>query len=385
MKVEQIYKLTNQVLQETVGETVVLEQDLSNVVDVGKAVFGATEVDNYVKSLVNHIGKVIFVNRPYHGNAPSVLMDGWEFGSVLQKVKAELPEATVNESWNLEAGKSYDPNVFNPPTVSSKFYNSKTTFEIDMSFTEMQVKESFSSAEQLNGFLSMLTSNVEKSLSIRLDGLIRSTIASMIGDTIFDSFGTEPITGKTSTRVVNLLKLYQDEIDNSLTDPVVALRNPEFIRYAVMKIIQYKARLSNASRLFNMGGNVRFTSDDRLHLILLSDFKSAADVYLQSDTYHNEFTALPNAETIPFWQGTGTDYNFNSTSSIEVVTGSGHAVKASGILGVMFDREALGVSNLNRRVTTHYNPRAEFFNNFYKADGSYFTDGDENFVVFVAQ
>lgn len=385
MKVEQIYNLTNQVLKETVGESVILEQDLSNVVDVGKAVFGATAIDNYVKSLVNHIGKVIFVNRPYQGSAPSVLMDGWEFGSVLQKIKSELPEATVNESWNLEAGKSYDPNVFNPPKVSSKFYNSKVTFEIDMSFTERQVKESFSSAEQLNGFLSMITNDVEKALSIRLDGLIRSTIASMIGDTIYHDFGEEPLTGKTSARVVNLLKLYQDEIDSALTNPVIALRNPEFIRFATMKILQYKARLASDSRLFNMGGNVRMTAPDRLHLILLNEFKSAADVYLQSDTYHNELTSLPNAEIVPFWQGTGKDYDFGSTSSIEVITGSENTVKASGILGVMFDREALGVSNLNRRVTTYYNPRAEFFNNFYKADGSYFTDGDENFVVFLVQ
>lgn len=385
MQVKQIYDLTNAITKELVGETVVVEEDLSNVVEVGKAIFDATSVDNYVKSLVDHIGKVIFVNRPYNGNAPSVLMDGWEFGSVLQKVKAQLPEASENSSWDLEDGRSYDPNIFYKPKVSAKFFNNKTTFEVDMSFTEMQVKESFSSAAQLNGFISMLTNEVEKAMTIKLDGLIKNTINSMTADTMFDAFGGNPTSDSTSVRAVNLLKLYREQVDNSLTDPSKALKDPEFIRFAVLQMQLYISRLSNASRLFNMGGNVRFTPPDLLHVILLSEFRSAADVYLTSDTFNKEFVALPNAETVPYWQGSGTDYSFNSTSSINVISGSGNKIEASGIVGVMFDREALGVTNLNRRVTSNYNPKAEFYTNFYKADAMYFNDGDENFVVFFVQ
>ena len=97
MKVEQIYSLMNTVTGEILGKADVVKEDLSNVVDVGTEIFNQSSVDNYVKSLVNHIGKVIFVNRPYAGNAPSVLMDGWEFGSVLEKIQADIPEAVENE------------------------------------------------------------------------------------------------------------------------------------------------------------------------------------------------------------------------------------------------------------------------------------------------
>ena len=169
MTVEQIYSLMNSVTGEILGESAVLAEDLSNVVDIGTEVFNASSVDNYVKSLVNHIGRVIFVNRPYAGSVPSVLMDGWEFGSVLQKITAELPEATENESWNLTNGASYDTNVFYKPEVSAKFFNKRVTFEIPMSFTEKQVKESFSNAEQLNGFLSMLYNAVDKSMTVKVD------------------------------------------------------------------------------------------------------------------------------------------------------------------------------------------------------------------------
>lgn len=382
MKVEQIYELTNKITEQVVGDSVVLQEDLSNVVDVGEAIFDSTSVDNYVRELVDHIGKVVFVNRAYAGNAPSVLMDGWEYGSVLQKVKAEMPEARVNESWELEDGKSYDPNIFYKPKVSAKFFNSKTTFEVDVSFTEMQVKESFSSAEQLNGFISMLTNEVEKAMTIRLDALIKSTINSMTADTLYDAYGKTPTATDNHVRAVNLLDLYRKEVDSSLTSAKDAITTPEFIRFAALKMKLYVSRLSNASSLFNMGGNVRFTSDDYLHVIMLSEFREAASVYLQSDTYNEEFTSLPNSETVPYWQGSGTDFSFESTSRINVKSGSGHHMETDGILAVMFDRDALGVSNLDRRVKSQYNPKAEFYNNFYKADAGYFNDGDENFVVF---
>ena len=146
MQVNQIYQIMNSVTGEILGESAVLTEDLTNIVDIGTAIFNASAVDNYVKSLVNHIGRVIFVNRPYSGNVPSVLMDSWEYGSVLEKINAELPDATENESWELANGTSYDPNVFYKPVVAAKFFNKRVTFEIPMSFTERQVKESFSNA-----------------------------------------------------------------------------------------------------------------------------------------------------------------------------------------------------------------------------------------------
>lgn len=383
MEVTQIYELMNTVTEEVTGQTDLVAEDLSNVVQVGEEIFGATAVDNYVKTLVNHIGRVIFVNRAYEGNAPSVLRDGWEFGSVLEKIRGNLPDAVVNESWELEDGRSYDPNVFVKPDVAAKFFNGKVTFEVDISITELQVKESFSNAQQLNGFLSMLTNEVSKSITIKLDALIMRTINSMTADTLFDAFGAAPTDADTSVRAINLLKGYNDTLQPAtpLTKEL-ALTTPEFIRYACLQMKLLRDRMKTASTLFNMGGNVRFTSDSLLHVVMLSEFAAAADVYLQSDTYNEQYTALPNAETVAYWQGSGLDFGFDSTSKINVVSGNGNAMEADGILGVMFDHDALGVCNKNSRVTSNYNPKAEFTNYFYKEDGMYFTDGDENYVVF---
>ena len=376
MKVSQVYEIMNTVTSQVLGKTDLVAEDLSNIVDVGNELLSNTSVDNYVKTLVDRIGKVIFVSRPYSGNVPSVLMDSWDFGSVVQKINAEMPDATENKSWDLTDGTDYSPNVFYKPEVSVKFFNNKSTFEIDMSFTEKQIKESFTSAVEINSFLSMLYNAVEKSFTVKVDGLIMRTINNMIGETL--SADT------TGIKAINLLKNYNEKFGTTLTASK-AITDKEFIRYASMSMALYIDRLSRISTLFNIGGKDRFTSADMLHVVMLADFKASANSYLQSDTFHNEYTKLPNAETVPYWQGSGTDYSFEKVSAINVKTSTGATVSKSGILAVMFDRDAVGVSNLEKRVTTNYNPKAEFYNNFFKLECGAFNDLNENFVVFYVE
>lgn len=388
MEVTQIYTLMNKVTEEILGQSDIVAEDLSNVVDVGKQVFNATDVDSYVKSLVNHIGKVIFVNRPYSGSLPGVLMDAWEFGSVLEKVSADLPQSSENETWNLENGTSYDPNVFYQPVVSAKFFNKRVTFEVDMSFTELQVKQSFSSAEQLNGFLSMLYANVDKAMTIRLDGLIIRTINYMIAATVNDDYAGAALSSKSGVKAINLLYLYNQRFnsgeDATPLTAADALTTPEFIRFAAFTMGLYANRMTRITTLFNINGKERFTPSDLLHVVLLNDFAQAANAYLQSDTYHEEFTRLPKAEVVPYWQGSGESYAFADVSKIITqLEENESAVTVTGVLGIMFDRDALGVSNLNRRVTSSYNAKAEFYNNFYKADAGAFVDPSEQAIVFI--
>lgn len=377
MQVQQIYQIMNTVTQEILGKSDLVNEDLSNIVDLGGAMLNTTSVDNYVKTLVNHIAKVIFVSRPYSGNVPSILMDSWDYGAVVEKISADLPEAVENESWELTNGTDYSPNVFYKPTVSSKFYNNKVTFEIDMSFTELQVKESFSSATEINSFLSMLYNAVEKSFTVKVDGLIMRTINNMIGITL-DADKTSNV------KAVNLLKLYNDKFGTTLT-AAKCITDKEFIRFASMTMALYIDRMSRISTLFNVGGKDRFTPAEMLHVVMLSDFKASANSYLQSDTFNNEFTKLPAAETVPYWQGSGTNFAFDKVSAINVKTSNGKTVSKTGILAVMFDRDACGISNLNKRVTTHYNAKAEFYTNFFKLDCGAFNDLNENFVVFFVE
>lgn len=392
MEVKKIYTLINSVSGEVLGRTDIVTEDLTGIVDLGTEVFNQNAVDNYVKSLVNHIGKVIFVNRPYAGKVPSVLMDAWEFGSVLEKISADVPAAEENDTWDLTDGRTYSQDVFHKPTVTAKFFNSKVTFEVPVSITERQVKESFSNAAQLNGFISMIYAAVEKSMTIKADALIMRTINNMIAETVLadaQAFGATAagdmadLSSASTARCVNLLKLYNDKTGASTKlTAAKAITDPDFIRFASYVMGTYADRLQSISTVFNVGGKERFTPKDMLHVVLLSDFAKAAQTYLYSDTFNRGDVLLPQAETVPFWQGSGQNYEFASTGNINIKESGGKAVKISGVLGVMFDRDALGVCNLDRRVTTNYNAKAEFFNNYYKFDAGYFNDTNENFVVF---
>lgn len=383
MEVKQIYELMNTVTQEVLGKTDLVTEDLQGVVQLGTEIFNANAMDKYVKSLVNHIGKMVFVTREYKGGVPSVLMDGWEFGSVLEKVQAELPNATENETWELEDGQSYDPNIFYKPTVTAKFYNDIITFEVPVSFTDRQVKQSFSNANQFNSFISMIYNAVDKSMTVKIESLVMRTINNFIGETVKADYAGAAQGNASHIKAVNLLKRYNDIVgsDNAITADE-CLTDAGFLKYACLIIGLYIKRLPRISTLFNIGGKARFTPKDYLNVILHADFSTASQVYLEADTFHKELVALPRYEEVPYWQSSGTDYEFSSTGKIDIVTSSGTSITVNGVLGVMFDKDALGVNIPDRRVTSNYNGKAEFTNNWFKWDARYFNDTNENFVVF---
>lgn len=375
MKVVQVKDLVNSALQQTSGQTVLLKEDLSNVVDVGSEIFGTESVDNFVKKLVDRVGYTVFNSRVYQGSIPSVLMNSWEFGSVMEKVETEIPAATENDSWNLQDGQEYNQDTFYQPKVSAKFYNSRVTFDIPLSFTEMQVKSAFNSATELNSFISMLVTSVQNAMTVNLDNLISRTVNNMTAYTINNA---------NANRAVNLLALYNAQTGSTLTAQK-ALTTPDFIKFANQQIMLTQGRFSKLSTLFNIGGKKKFTPASEQHLILLDDFATSSKVYLESETYNENLVQLANYETVPYWQGSGTGYSFSDTSSIDVsitISGTPKEVKQSGIIGLLFDTNALGVSCMNQRVTSAYNARAEFYTNFTKFDAGFFNDLNENFVVF---
>ena len=387
MKVEQVYSILNTITNEMLGDSIIVNEDLSNVVEIGKA-FSNLEngLDNYVRKLQDHIGRVVYVDRVYSGRAPKLIRDAWEYGSILEKIRCKMPEATEMEDFELENGVSYDPNVFTAPEVTASFWDKRVVFEIPISITEKQVKSSFSSATQLNAFYSMIRTAIENSLTVKMDGLIMRTINAAIAETFHSDFPSD--TGYSSgsgVRAINLLYKYNNEVLAAGATPLTvdtAMYSPEFIRFCAYQIGLYADRLSVLSTLFNIEGTEKFTPRDRMHIVMLSEFKRKADVYLQSDTFHDEFTKLPDAEPVTFWQGSGTAYDFDDTSAINIKTPNGNTVSVKGVLCTMFDSDAMGVANLDRRVTTNYNPKAEFFNEWHKYFAGHWLDLSENIICF---
>ena len=388
MEVKQIATLLNNVIKEQVGEeATLLTEDLSNVVDVGASVFNATSYDKFTKSLVDHIGRVIFVDRKYEGVAPSVIYDGFEFGAVLEKIGSEIPEYTENETWDLTDGQSYDPNVFYAPSVYAKFFSKYVTFEVPLSVTDKQAKSAFSSAQELTRFVSMLFGKVDDAMSLAQESLVMRTINGAIAETIYDDYADlDDIGSSSGVKAINLLYLYNQNLGagNEITQ-AEALQDPEFIRFASVEMMKIANRLKKVSVLFNVGGKKRFTPLKNLKIVLHSDFSANAKGYLYSDTFHEEYVKLPKADEVPYWQGSGDDYDIAETTAIDVKLPSDNTktVAVDGIIGVFFDEECCGVLNFERYTTSDYNGKAEFTNYWHKQKACNFLELNENCVVFL--
>ena len=386
MEVKQIATLLNNVIKEEVGEeATLLTEDLSNVVNVGNAVFNATTYDKFTKSLVDHIGRVIFVDRKYEGVAPSVIYDGFEFGAVLEKIGSEIPEYTENETWDLTDGQSYDPNVFYAPSVYAKFFSKYVTFEVPLSVTDKQAKSAFSSAQELTRFVSMLFGKVDDAMSLAQESLVMRTINGAIAETIYDDYGANHIGSSSGVKAINLLYLYNQAHAGATLTQAQAMTSPDFIRFASVEIMKVANRFKKVSTLFNVGGKKRFTPMSKLKIVMHSDFASNAKAYLYSSTFHEEYVKLPKADEVPYWQGSGDDYDIAETTAIKVKLPSNNSktVEADGILCAMFDEEALGVLNFERYTTSNYNGKAEFTNYWHKQKVCQFLDLNENIVVFL--
>lgn len=394
MKVTQVAALLNDTVKEDLGLEAIINEDLSNVVDFGHEVFDVSEAnkDSFCRSLISRIGRTIFVNRAYDGNTMALYRDSFEYGAVLQKITLNsIPESEDNESWKLEDMTSYDPYVFRKPDVSEKFFDLHEAFEVPLSITDEQIKSAFLDASALNAFVSMLWDGVDKSMSLKLESLATRTVTSFITKTINASFPTvsnNNYAGMTSVKAINLLYEYNTQFGLTGSDALTkdnCLFSAEFIKFATQRIDLTLARLTKLSTLFNIGAKPRFTPKSKQHVIMLSNFKSASDIYLNSGVYNKELTALPNATEVPYWQGSGTSYALSSVGNVhnEIKVGdTTKEISVSYVLAVAFDHDACGVYQERRNTTSAYNAKAEFTNYFAKYMCGTFADENENFVVF---
>lgn len=380
---------TTGIVDQTTGAAIVAKEDLSDIVDVGKAVLdytgaGNTNFDSFMRNLIDQVGKIMFVDRTYTSQAPNILKDSWEYGSILQKVRCEVPDARDNATWDLfnypkAGGDAYpDPFELSKPSAQAKFYNSKATYEVPITLTDVQLREAFQSASQFGSFIAMIENRIRMKMTLCNDGLIMATIDNLIAQNI------------NAGRAVNLLALY----NGSSATPLLAadaLRNKEFLRFAASTIAKYKKYLAVASTAYNDGTYLTFTPADRLKFIANTEFAKALDAYLYSDTYNEEFVKLDGYSEVAFWQGTSGTTAGDETGRLKIDVEIADANEQSGkkevvqdgVLAVMFDDEAAAVCNANYRTTSQYNGRGEYTNYFYKWDAMYMNDTQENNVVFI--
>jgi len=400
MQVAQIATLMNTyVLPNILGEGVLVNEDLSNIVDIGIAIGNANAYDKYVGKIVNVIGKVEVVDRLLKGAAPAILKESWLYGSILEQLSFDLPDAIDNDAYKLTNGTTYNQDTFYAPSLNAKFYNDKVTRQIPMSFlangsSDDRITQSFASPEQCQAFWSGISMAITNRTTLEVDALTMRCINYYIAKEMYEDIITglsagETIGDVTGVRCVNLLKLYNAQFAQTL-QASEALTDKDFLRYAAYTMMCVKDCMNEPSTLYNMEGAIRQTLDDDLHCVMLSKFERACDYYLASDTFHNQLVSLPRHSTIAKWQGEGTANDFDSVSAINVKVKAldenedpiTPTVSISGVLAVMFDHLSCSVCNEKQNATSHYNAKADFINTFYNLTLGMNNMYNQNFVVF---
>lgn len=400
MKVEQIASILNDLNDAMVGSDTNFADDLSNIVDAGKSVLDYTGVnndnyENYIKKLIDRVGKVIFVDREYRSQAPNILKDSWEYGSILMKVRVELMDNQNNTTWQLAdipngTGLSndqdsegnpiipsrLDPFVLNKPNAQAKFYNKRVAYEIPITIADYQLRSAFISASEMARFIAKIENRIRVKKTLDMDALIMATIRNLAGYKI--------ATGK----AINLLPLYNATLPAASAITAADFwTNPDAIRYANKTISLYKKYMTAASTLFNESEYVTFTPEDRLKAVFLAEYVKDAEVYLYADTFHNEYDKLEGYNEVAYWQGTSTDGSLDSRSGIYGTFISDNEKKVTGgindgVIAALFDEEAAVVCCENDRTTSQRNGRGEYINYFYKYDCGVINDFQENCIIF---
>lgn len=375
MTVTQMADILNTVTSAMLGEQAVPTVDLTNVVDVGKAIQNLDSWQNkIINGLVNQIGKVHFVDRVYEGDVPSLFMDSWQYGSIMAKYQTELPETTKNPAWELKDGTIYSEDMYLNPPARAKFWNKMDTAMVQNSIPDYQLMDSFKDQYEMASFISMLQNAVYNKLALDNQAMVYSCLSHLIGETIASGQATQKY---------NLLSMYNNQFGTSIT-AADALYNKAFLRYCVIVMQRVASRMGNYSMLFNTGEKKRFTPASRLKTVMHTDFKSSFGVYLYNaeNQYSTDYLSLVKADTVPYWIASGTDYSFAETSKVAGTSDAGHSYSQTGVVAIMFDEWAAGVANIRARTDTKYNVAANFTNYWHKRDGRYFNDLDENAVVF---
>lgn len=400
MKVEQIASILNDLNNVMVGADTNFADDLSNIVDAGKSVLNYTgdnneNYENYIKKLIDRVGKVIFVDREYRSQAPNILKDSWEYGSILMKVRVELMDNQNNTTWQLAdipngTGLSndqdsegnpiipsrLDPFVLNKPNAQAKFYNKRVSYEIPITIADHQLRSAFLSASEMARFIAQIENRIRVKKTLDIDALIMATIRNLAGYKI--AIG----------KAINLLPLYNETLPAASEITAADYwTNPDAIRFANKSISLNKKYMTAASTLYNEGDYVTFTPEDRLKAVFLAEYVKDAEVYLYADTFHNEYDKLEGYNEVAYWQGSSTDGSLKSRSGIygtfisddeKIVTGGIN----SGVIAALFDEEAAVVCCENEHTTSQRNGRAEYVNYFYKYDCGVINDFQENCIIF---
>ena len=373
MDYAQIYQLLNDTATQCYGSQAVATLDLEDMISLRDNVIG-TDVEGFLNVLVDRIGKTVIRTLDYVSEFPEFIMNDFEFGAILQKLDVQ-PFMATEANYTKVGDVSFTPSLYtiSKPTVRQGFFRGSQAWEIDCTIPDTMYRTAFEGPAQMDAFLTAIYKAISESLAIQIDNDIRLSILGFIGEKLNASNG-----------IIDVLALYNDIATTPITTAAEARHNPDFLKFLGKTMADYIRYMSRPSVLYNVGGYVRATSRDNMHVMVLTDIANSMKYYLENDMY-KDISIMPAYHEISWWQGSGTTGpEFDDTSKIDVeIPSDGTAVTQDGIIAVFADRQAIGTGLYDRWSAVDRSNRDRFSNVTEGLTVQRFVDVSENGLIWV--
>lgn len=364
MTTDQIYSLVNQVSAQAFGSAALAVTDTSTLVALGDTVLNSTtNTEAFLNTLAQRIGRTIMSFRSYRNRLRDMVLNDFEYGAILQKIAVKMPTAEPDPTYSLVNGVSIDHWEVRKPEAVQKLFAKRTPYLFQITIQEETLREAFLSDSAMGSFIGIVMGEVRNAIEIALENLGRQTIANFIGE----------VAGTARTIDLGI------EFTAAGYSSAVSMQNPEFLRFAIQRINNTIDMMQEATVMFNDGTKPRFTPKADMRIKLSSQFIRAAETVTEYAAFNEQFIETDGVyDRMTFWQSSQTP------DSIHVNRASdGTEENVSGIIGVIYDRDALGIYQQRERIaTTPVNARGLYYNQFWHEKQLWFNDLSENFVVF---
>lgn len=384
----QISTVLNAIVAQAAGASALAQVDTKDFVAVAKVGLEAG-YDKLSTAISQLLTRTIYSNRPYSEKLKIMDVDQFQYGNHIRKIQFLDSDWEDNDAYKLTNGQSIDAwEVRKPQAVQTNFYGTITA-ERWVTIYRDQLRQAMTGPQEFGSFFSALMTNLQDQVVMKNEECKRMTLCNLIGGTIGNGITSQNI---------KLVTEYNAAIGSpspalTLTDLLDPQYFPDFARWIFGRVATAVRAMSDRTVLFHqnptnatpVGGNVhRHTPAQDLNMVLYAPFFDRIDSNVLSTTFNDEYLKLTRHEFVNYWQNASSPESIYIDASFTKNDGTiDNAVFNSDlVLGVLFDREAAGVSLIgDDAADSVYNARGKYYNHFVSFESRYYNDNFENCIV----
>lgn len=387
-----VYSIMNDIAKQATGRSDLTALDTSSFVSVGETVL-RSGYENTLNAISQVLSRTIFSSRPYTSNLMSLRVSDEQWGGMTRKIMYLSKETEPSQNWNtdlspqqLANGQSIDMYKINAPeAVQLNFYGTKTLQRHITRFYN-QLRLAFRSASELlgfiDGFMREFYNDIETDNEDKTRLLLLNHMAGMVAMKL--------------PTVVDLIANYNIEFGTQYTrQEIMSQHFTSFMQFMVAEIKTISDRLQDRSALYHANLSkyspvLRHTPKSLQKLVFYAPFFNKAEASVFSEIFNPGYLSLGrNFDTVNYWQNQKEPTSINITPNIlNVNTGASEdataAVSIPFVLGILFDRDCMGVApRFDHSLVTPVNAAGDYYNIFYHWAFNSYGDYTENAFLFV--